>query len=52
MENSERLGRQVGPGFEPGTSRLPVYSSTTPPLAESKETDDSRITLRRIKTLI
>ena len=23
-ENSERLGRQVRPGFEPGTSRLPV----------------------------
>ena len=25
-ENSERLGRQARPGFEPGTSRLPVLS--------------------------
>ena len=31
-ENSERLGRQARPGFEPGTSRLPVLSVTTPPL--------------------
>ena len=32
MENSERLGRQARPGFEPGTSRLPVSSVTTLPL--------------------
>ena len=31
-ENSEQLGRQARPGFEPGTSRLPVLSITTPPL--------------------
>ena len=31
-ENSERLGRQARQGFEPGTSHLPVFSSTTPPL--------------------
>ena len=31
-ENSERLGQQTRPGFEPGTSRLPVLSITTPPL--------------------
>ena len=31
-ENSERLGRQARPGFEPGTSRLPVLSATTLPL--------------------
>ena len=31
-ENSEQLGRQARPGFEPGTSRLPVLSVTTPPL--------------------
>ena len=28
MENSERLGRQTRPGFEPGTSRLHVLSVT------------------------
>ena len=28
MENSEWLGRQARPGFEPGTSRLPVLSVT------------------------
>ena len=33
-ENSERLGRQARPGFEPGTSRLPVLSVTTLPLVE------------------
>ena len=32
MVNSERLGRQVRPGFEPGTSHFPVLSTTTPPL--------------------
>ena len=32
MENSERLGRQLRPGFEPGTSRLPVLSVTAVPL--------------------
>ena len=31
-ENSERLGRQARPGFEPGTSRLPVLKVTTVPL--------------------
>ena len=31
-ENSEQLGRQVRPGFEPGTSSLLVSSVTTPPL--------------------
>ena len=31
-ENSERLGRQARPGFETGTSRLPVLSVTIPPL--------------------
>ena len=31
-ENSERLDRQARPGFEPGTSRLPVLSVTTPQL--------------------
>ena len=25
MENSERLDRQARPGFEPGTSPLPVF---------------------------
>ena len=34
-ENSERLGRQVRPGFEPGTSRLPVLSVTAEPLVGS-----------------
>ena len=33
-ENSEQLGRQARPGFEPGTSRLPVLSVTTLPLVE------------------
>ena len=32
MENSERLGRQVQPEFEPGTFRLPVLSVTAEPL--------------------
>ena len=31
-DNSDRLGRQARPGFEPGTSRLPVLSVTTVPL--------------------
>ena len=31
-ENSEWLGRQARPGFEPGTSRLPVLSVTAVPL--------------------
>ena len=31
-ENTERLGRQARPGFEPGITRLPVLSATTPPL--------------------
>ena len=26
-KNSERLGRQARPGFEPGTSRLPVFET-------------------------
>ena len=30
-DNSERLGRQARPGFEPGTSRLPVLSVTAVP---------------------
>ena len=29
-ENTERLGRQARPGFEPSTSHLPVLSATTP----------------------
>ena len=29
-ENSERLGQQARPEFEPGTSRLPVLRATTP----------------------
>ena len=32
MENPERLGGQARPGFEPGTSRLPVLSVTAVPL--------------------
>ena len=32
MENSEQLGRQARPGFEPGPSRLPVLSAATPSL--------------------
>ena len=31
-ENSEMLGRHARPGFESGTSRLPILSVTTPPL--------------------
>ena len=31
-ENSEQLGRQARPGFEPGTSRLPVLGVKIPPL--------------------
>ena len=31
-ENSERLGRQARPGFEPGNSRLPVLSVNAVPL--------------------
>ena len=31
-ENSERLGGQALPEFEPGTSRLKAWSVTTPPL--------------------
>ena len=31
-ENSEWLGRQGRPGFEPDASRLPVFSVTTVPL--------------------
>ena len=27
MENSERFGRQVRPGIEPGTFRLPALSA-------------------------
>ena len=37
MENSERLGRQARPGFEPGTSRLSLLSVTTPPLVGQKK---------------
>ena len=33
-KSSERQGRQVRPGFEPGTSRLPVLSVTTPLLVK------------------
>ena len=36
MENSERLGRQAQPGFERGTSRLPVLSVTAVPLVGPK----------------
>ena len=32
MENSERLSRQSRPGFDPGTSHLPVLISTILPL--------------------
>ena len=35
-ENSERLGRQAWPGFEPSTSRLSVLSVTTSPLVGRK----------------
>ena len=35
-EKSERLGRQMRPGFEPGTSRFPVLSTTTPPFGGAK----------------
>ena len=40
-ENSKGLGRQGRPGFEPGTSRLPVLSATSPPLLgpHSRETE-------------
>ena len=31
-DNSERLGRQARPGFEPGTPVLPVLSVTIPPV--------------------
>ena len=31
-ENSKQLDRQARPGFEPGTSRLPVLSVTAVPL--------------------
>ena len=31
-KNSERIGRQARPGFEPVTSRLTVLSATTPQL--------------------
>ena len=37
MENSEWLGRQPRPGFEPGTSRLPVLSVKTLPLVGTLE---------------
>ena len=37
MENSERLGQQARPRFEPGTSRLPILSVTTRPLVERYE---------------
>ena len=40
MENSERLGRQVRPGFEPDTSRLPVSSVTTLPLVGPTSIED------------
>ena len=36
MENFEWLGRQVQPGFEPGTSCHPVLSATTLPLMGPK----------------
>ena len=32
MENSKWLGQEEQPGFEPGTSRLPVLSATTLPM--------------------
>ena len=32
MEDSERLGRQARPVFEPGSSHLPVLSVTAEPL--------------------
>ena len=38
MENSERLGREMRPGFEPGTSHLLVLSTTTPLLVRLSET--------------
>ena len=37
MENSIRLGRQARPGFELGTSRLPVLSITTLPLVRQHD---------------
>ena len=35
--NSDRLGRKARPGFEPGTSRLPVLNVTTPTLVGRRE---------------
>ena len=35
--NSEGLGRQTQPGFNPGTSRLPVLSVITLPLVGQGE---------------
>ena len=41
-ENSEWLGRQARPGFEPGTSRLPVSSVTTLPLVGHSNNERTR----------
>ena len=43
-ENSEKLGQQARPGFEPGTSRLPVLSVTAMPLAGRPSKDKSNVT--------
>ena len=40
-ENSERQGRQARPGFEPGTSRLPVLSVTLRHWWGQKEWEES-----------
>ena len=46
MENSEWLGQQAPPGFEPGTSRLPVLSVTTPPLVGNQQEGNKNETKR------
>ena len=52
-KNSERLGRQVRLGFEPGTSRLSVLSVSTPPLdiKERKRNIQERRLRRTFKKL-
>ena len=50
-ENSERLGRQVRPGIEPGTSRLPVFERrTTLLLLGAKDGQFDIHALHRIRT--
>ena len=49
-ENSEHVGRQARPGFEPGMSHLPVVSVTAVPLVEPK-TFEGEEDLKHIKFL-